>query len=84
MATQEGMVQKEEIYEGSFIFTAGIAVKRSIVTIIKNIAFEKNIKVKMEESKGFPKSTFRVKLIGARKDVLEIFVLLKKFVDTLK
>jgi hypothetical protein len=77
----EEMAKEEEIYEGKLTFTAGIGIRKQIVSLMKNIAFERDVNIEIEEDKGFLTSNFRVKLIGAREDLIEIFSLSKMFAE---
>lgn len=75
------MAKEEEIYEGKLTFTAGIGIRKQIVSLMKDIAFERDVNIEIEEDKGFLTSNFRVKLIGERKDLLEIVSLSKMFAE---
>lgn len=79
MAIQEE--QKKEICKGRFILSVPIGIRRSLIDLIKDTAFERNVNIDVEENKGFLTSNFRVKLVGAREDLLEIVSLAKMYAE---
>ena len=50
--------------ESRFTFSAGMVVRKTIVSEIKNAAFKAGVNIVVEEDKGLLSSNYRVRLSG--------------------
>lgn len=55
-----------------FTFSAGVLVRKQIVSEIKNAAFRAGVNIKMDEDSGWLDSNYRVTLSGEENSVLRL------------
>lgn len=67
-----------------FTFEAGALVRGQAVKGIKNIAFMKNLSIKIDEDKGILDSNFRIKLEGSDEKILSAKDDIKSFLSKLE
>lgn len=54
-----------------FTATAGIVIRNGLVQMLKNSAFNKGLKIQIEEDRGWLQSNYRIIVEGNEKEVLE-------------
>lgn len=65
-----------------FIVTLGALIRGTVISNIKTIAFNSDVDITMDESRGFLESTYRVRLRGPKNGILQIRDYLRSLDDT--
>lgn len=55
-----------------FTFTAGVLIRKQVVSEIRNAAFRAGVNIKMDEDSGWLDSNYRVTLSGEENSVLKL------------
>lgn len=67
-----------------FIFTAGVLIRKQVISEIKNAAFRAGVNIKMDEDSGWLDSNYRVTLSGEENSVLKLKKAIYNYFETLE
>lgn len=70
--------------ESRFTFSAGMAIRKTVVSQIKNAAFKAGVNITVDEDKHFFESNYRVVLSGEDKAVFKLKMEIEDYFERLE